>query len=192
MSGSTQEVEVKLRFESASEARARLARLGAQLRQPRRFEDNIVFDREVQPLREAGKLLRLRRTGDLALLTVKAQVEGTHRHKVRDEDETAVGNFESMTEMLHQLGFTPCYRYQKYRSVFEFGDLAICLDETPLGCFVELEGPPEEIDRVADLLGFRQDQYICESYRGLHENAIEIGECAEGDLLLPPAEADPS
>ena len=91
--------------------------------------------------------------------------------------------------MLEGLGFRPIYRYQKYRTLFEVGDLHVCLDETPLGCYVELEGPPDQIDRAAEVMGMPRERYVLETYRELQEkHAMEHG-IEAGDLVFdPPAE----
>ena len=76
---------------------------------------------------------------------------------------------------------------EKYRTLFEIGDLHVCLDETPLGCFVELEGPADQIDRAATVLGVSQEQYVLETYRELQEkDAMERGVEA-GDLVFDAA-----
>jgi adenylate cyclase class 2 len=179
-----QEVEVKLPFPSASDARDALQRIGANEVQARLFEDNIVLDRTENALAPAGRLLRLRRYGETATLTFKAPVPGKHRHKVREEHETQVADFDATRRILEYLGFTPCYRYQKYRTLLELGKLQICLDETPIGCFVELEGPPEEIDQTAEKMGITVGQYVLETYRELHVQAAgERGE-EPGDLVF--------
>ncbi len=186
MQGSTTEIEVKLPFDSADTARERLKQLGISLRQPREFEDNVLFDRDLDPLAPAGTVLRLRRTGDRALLTLKARVGGEQRYKIREEHETPVGDPDATSRLLHRLGFKPTYRYQKYRTVFVLDNLYLCLDETPLGCFVELEGPPEQIDRAAQRLGFTPDQYILNSYRELHVLDARRRGVPPGDLLMEP------
>jgi len=187
MAGSKpREIEVKLRFPSAVEALESLKRLGAKLLERRRFEDNVVLDRSRDPLLAAGLLLRLRRYGDEAWLTFKAPVPGVHRHKVREEYETAVENPDALQLILENLGFKPSYRYQKYRTLFEVSNLQVCLDETPIGCFVELEGPPEAIDRAAAEMGMSENQYVIESYRDLHQqDARERGE-EPGDMVFEP------
>ncbi len=192
MGQSTQEVEVKLPFASADDAKRRLGVLGARAAGGRLFEDNVVYDRDAEPLKPQGKLLRLRRIGDRSILTYKAPVEGDSRHKVREEHETRVDKPESIENMLEGLGYTPTFRYQKYRTNYSLGQLEICLDETPVGCFVELEGPPDEIDAAAERLGFTPDRYVRDTYRELHEQAArEQGEEA-GDMLMnrPQVERD--
>jgi adenylate cyclase class 2 len=183
------EIEIKLRFDSADEARKRLEQLGSRLREPRIFEDNILYDRKHDPLTTAGKALRLRRVGAVALLTYKGPVSGEQRYKIRIENETEVANGPATERILDALGFEPVYRYQKYRTVFELDELDVCLDETPLGCFVELEGPPKAIDGAASRLGFAAADYVLESYRELHERAAEARGEAARELLLPGGEA---
>jgi len=191
MEGSTTEIEIKLPFDSPSAARERVATLGAKERTPRQFEDNVVFDRDDLALKRAGMVLRLRTKGDRSLLTLKTPVQGEFRHKVRNEDETTVGDAGATAQLLHHLGFTPYWRYQKYRTVYALGDLEICLDETAIGCFVELEGPPEQIDDAAARLGFTPEQYVRETYRTLHERDAQRRGDPIGDLLLARA-PDPS
>ena len=47
------------------------------------------------------------------------------------------------------------------------------VDETPIGSFLEIEGPPEWIDSTASRLGFSADDYILESYGRLYLAACE-------------------
>jgi adenylate cyclase class 2 len=184
MEKSRTETEIKLPFDSPSKALEGIEGLGARLVRGRGFEDNLLFERDQEPLKPVGKLLRLRRDGPAALLTFKSPVPGTHAYKVRNEEETLVDDPAALEKILAGLGFHPSYRYQKYRTVFDLDGLEISLDETPLGCFVELEGEPGSIDRVAALLGFSPEQYILESYRALHEKDAESRGVEPGDLVF--------
>jgi adenylate cyclase class 2 len=183
------EIEVKLPFSSPGDALRLLGKLGARVVQPRTFEDNVVFDLPSASLKATDRLLRLRRVGSRAVLTYKAPVAGLHRHKIREETETEVGDPDAMESILHGLGYRPVYRYQKYRSTLELEGLEISVDETPLGCYVELEGEPKAIDRVAIRLGFAPESYVLSTYRQLQEAAAaERGE-TPGDLVFDRAGA---
>ena len=185
MSESHRETEIKLPFDSASEARARLERAGAGPAGLRLFEDNRLYDLPGLPLKAAGKIVRLRRVGDRGVLTFKAPVAGVHRHKVREEHECQVGDVEAASRILEGLGYSVVYRYQKYRTLFALEGLTVCLDETPIGCFVELEGDPEGIDRVAGKLGFTPRDYIRVTYRDLQEQvAADSGRNEPGDMVF--------
>lgn len=167
MARSTREVEVKLAFPTAEAALAALKKAGAALVSPRSFEDNRVYDRGDGELQRAGLLLRLRTTGDRHAVTFKAPVAGEHRHKVRVEHETVVGDAEAMHRVLEGLGYRVAWRYQKYRTTLRLPGVEALVDETPIGCWVELEGEPEAIDRVAATLGFTPERYDTGTYRDL-------------------------
>jgi adenylate cyclase class 2 len=184
MERSRRETEIKLRFDSRADALRCIEKLGGRLIREREFEDNLVYDRDRDPLKTAGKLLRLRRSGTTALLTYKAPVAGDHRHKVRQEEETVVDDPAAVEAMLDGLGFHPIYRYQKYRTLFEIGVLHVCLDETPLGCFVELEGSPDQIDRAAKVMGLSRERYVLETYRELQEKDARERGVEAGDLVF--------
>ena len=59
-----------------------------------------------------------------------------------------------MDAILRALGFEPTFRYEKYRAEWSDGTGHVVLDETPIGNFGEIEGPPRWIDRTARLLEF--------------------------------------
>jgi len=178
------EVEIKLRFESAAKAKACLEAHGATVLSDRELEDNVLFECPMNSLKSANKVLRLRKYRGKAWLTLKAPVPGEHRHKVRREYETEIDQPEAVVYLLSELGLVPSYRYQKYRTLYDLDGLEACLDETPLGTFVELEGLPERIDEAAARCGFTDVHYIRESYRELHELAAAARGVEPGDLLF--------
>ena len=184
MGRSTQEIEVKLPFDSVEAARRAVEALDVEISVPRHFEDNLVFDRPDRSLKENGMVLRLRARDEKRILTLKSPVPGIHVHKVREEHETEVGDIEIMREVFERLGFEIAWRYQKHRTQYKLDDLAICLDETPIGCYVELEGPPEQIDRVAASMGFGVKDYMRHSYRELYVLEVRRRGIPEGDLLV--------
>ncbi len=185
MAAAGRETEIKLPFPSAAEAARSLLSIGARLLRGRELEDNVVYDSPSGDLRRGDRLLRLRRAGGVAILTYKEPVEGGFRHKVREEHETRIEDAGVVERILEALGLVPWYRYQKYRSVFEIGGLEASVDETPLGCFVELEGEDAAIDRIASALGFGPERYVVATYRQLHEEAAAAGRIEPGDLVFP-------
>jgi adenylate cyclase class 2 len=164
------EVEIKLAVPDLGAAVERVERAGARPIHPRQFQDDEVFDFPDRRLAAAGTVLRLRREGERALLTLKEEVGDQGNYKVRREFETAVAEGDAARRLLLGLGLTTSYRYQKYRRTFALGSLLILADELPIGDYLELEGPPEEIDRLAAALGYSKESYITESYRTLHHD----------------------
>ena len=108
-------------------------------------------------------MLRLRKYGDAWTLTHKSK-DKTARHKVRVELETQVENGPQMDAILQALGFTPTFRYEKFRAEWSDGTGHVVLDETPIGNFGEIEGPPRWIDRTASALGIAPGDYITQTY----------------------------
>ena len=187
------EIEVKLPLGvDLTETCRRLERGGAVLERPRVFEDNLLYDDGALSLTRTGRILRLRRTSPLpshpceeAVLTYKEPVPGAEgRYKVRGEIEVKLEDPEALDTILRRLGFSVVYRYQKYRRTFRAGRTEVCLDETPIGNFLELEGDREAIDALALLLGYSSEQYINVSYRHLHEKACEGTGREPGDMLF--------
>ncbi len=91
-------------------------------------------------------------------------------HKSREEIEFDVSDAAALTKVLDRLGYTPSFRYEKYRTKFAApGEPGIVsIDETPIGVYLELEGPPEWIDASAARLGFSASEYLTSSYAFLY------------------------
>jgi adenylate cyclase class 2 len=184
------EIEVKLRVGKIADVESRLKALGAFLETPRAFEDNLVFDFPDRRLHADGVLLRLRRGARGATLTLKQKVEEeVVGAKVRRETETRVEDFDVVGAILAGLGLEVSWRYQKYRAVYRLGGLHALVDETPIGNFLELEGPKAEIDRWAGALGFEPRDYLVDTYRELYEAWRDERSRPDGPLVFPEGPA---
>lgn len=159
-----QEVEIKVRIDDPKAARARLLKLGASLRLERHRETNVLFDFADGSLRSSGRALRLRLAGRRVSLTLKGPAQKSRRFKVREEHETRVGSLKQARRILQGLGMQPVFRYAKMRTTFRLDKVSVCLDETALGFFLELEGERPAIARLAEKLGFPSGDWITASY----------------------------
>jgi adenylate cyclase class 2 len=165
------ETEIKLRIESVAKTRALLRRHGFTITSPKVFEQNLILDTEGNTLRERNMLLRVRAAGKVFTCTFKGpEIPG--RHKRREELEFRFGDLESCLALFAALGYPVASRYEKYRTEFARGNEPghVTLDETPIGVFMELEGPSRWIDRTAKALGFTPEAYLTDSYRTLYED----------------------
>lgn len=169
------ETEVKIPVPNPAAILEQLDRVGLTLSAPRQFESNTIYDSADGRLRQAGMILRLRESGGKFVLTWKGPEE-PGKHKSRPELETTVGSLDVMREILRHLGFEPVFRYEKFRREFSAGNGSsgvITFDETPIGNFLELEGPGHWIDEMARLLRYSPDDYLLESYGRLYRKFCE-------------------
>ena len=162
------EVEIKFRIDSIQILTDGLKTTGFQLVTPRTHEMNTLYDQPRAELRRRGALLRLREYGLKWTLTYKDKsVPQIGLHKSRREIETVVQNGPAMEQMLEALGYKPSFRYEKFRSEWSDGQGHVVIDETPIGNFGEIEGPPEWIDATAVKLNISTKSYLKESYAEL-------------------------
>lgn len=163
---SSKEVEIKFRITSLPSLTRHLRAAGFRRITRSTHEMNTLYDLPGLKLRRKGELLRLREYGDQWVLTHKAKGK-TGRHKSRIETETKIADGKKMAAILHTLGFNPSFRYEKYRAEWSDGKGHVVVDETPVGNFGEIEGPPRWIDRTARLLEISPADYITLSYAEL-------------------------
>lgn len=157
------EIEIKFRVPDLRGLAKTLRKAKFRLTTPRTHEMNTLYDLPNQALRRRGELLRLRQYGKDWKLTHKAK--GTAgRHKSRVETETTLTDGAKMNAILAALGYRPCFRYEKFRAEWTDGKGYVVVDETPIGNFAEIEGPPRWIDHTAKLLGVQTGQYLTQSY----------------------------
>jgi adenylate cyclase class 2 len=163
------EVEIKFALDDLRAIERKLRALGFRRETPRTREIDTLYDLPGAILRQRGELLRVRKYGDGWTLTHKAPgLAG--RHKTRVETETAVENGERIQGILTALGFAPSFQYEKFRSELSDGTGRVVLDETPIGNYGEIEGPPRWIDRTARALDIAPSQYITDSYAQLFDD----------------------
>ncbi len=148
------------------------------------LERNTLFDTPDEDFRRRGRLVRVRIETPAAsvlipgrpartIITSKSPVlvSADSRYKEKLEREMVSTARKAWPASLRSLGFRPGFRYEKFRTTFRLPSLRLDLDETPVGTYLEIEGTPASIDRVARALGFSPRDYIRTTYWGL--NAAE-------------------
>ncbi|MGA7567724.1 MAG: class IV adenylate cyclase [Terriglobales bacterium] len=157
------EIEIKFRIKNLSALTRALRKAGFREVTRPTHEMNSLYDLPGEKLRKRDEMLRLRKSGEKWVLTHKAKSKAA-RHKTRVELETRVEDGREMDAILRMLGFSPTFRYEKYRAEWSDGTGHVVLDETPIGDFGEIEGAPRWIDRTARALGIAMTDYITQTY----------------------------
>jgi adenylate cyclase class 2 len=161
------EIELKFTVVDADALRAAAFDLGFRLVTDRTFEANTLYDTAGRELRARKQILRLRQYGTRYTVTHKRQSDagdGDLHYKTRIETETVVDDIDALAEIFAQLGYGPVFRYEKFRTEWESGEGHLVLDETPIGVWAELEGPPAWIDATLEQLGVAPELCSTESY----------------------------
>jgi len=181
------EIEVKFRVADTAALEEKLRSLGFRCVTPSTFERNVLYDTPDRRLRAQQSILRIRRYGDRWVLTHKcltADNDPAARHKRRIETETEVADGEALGTVFTQLGYAPAFTYEKYRTEYADTTGHCVLDETPIGVFAELEGPPDWIDTVSGRLGLDSAQLSTLSYGRLFDLWREETGSAATDLTF--------
>ncbi len=169
---SSREIEVKFPVEDAAALKQRLIEAGFHEETPRTFERNVLYDSTDRRLRSQQAILRVRRYGARWVVTHKClprDNDPAARHKHREETETAVEDGEAIGSIFEQLGYAPAFVYEKWRTEYADGRGHCVLDETPIGFYAELEGPPEWIDATGSRLGIEPSRFMTLSYGRLFD-----------------------
>jgi adenylate cyclase, class 2 len=204
------EIEIKLRVLDPAAIRRRLGRLRARKISPRTHEFNTLYDTPRLDLKRRGQLIRIRieqpasifwkrRTNDEnipAILTYKGPIpfsrhasKANSHFKIRDEEEVSVAGANELAAILRAMGLHPAFRYEKFRTTYALPGirgLKIELDETPVGIYLELEGPVAAIARAARLLGYARKDYLTETYGSLYVADCRRQGRKPRDMLFPP------
>ena len=181
------ENEIKVAVPDLNALESRLLALGFRILHPRVLESNIIYDTQDAALRARGELIRIRQAGDAAIFTYKGRATVT-RHKEREELETPVGDPDTMGLVLQRLGFIPRFRYEKFRTEWAVPGVngVLMVDETPIGNYMELEGPSDWIDTIARQLGYQDADYVNLSYARLYIQDCERRGLQPSHMLFDP------
>lgn len=185
VAGAHREIEIKVAVPDLPALELRLHSLGFRILHPRVFESNVIYDTPDAALRGRGELIRIRQAGPESIFTYKGPAT-VKRHKEREELETIVGDPAVMGLVLQRLGLIPRFRYEKYRTEWSVPSQPgiLMLDETPVGIYLELEGPPAWIDAIATELGYAETDYVNLSYARLYVQDCERRGITPSDMLF--------
>ena len=171
MKEDNREIEVKFSIESEAEVIEQAIAAGAVCEQPVQFERNLRFDDNAGNLSQNQQVLRLRNNGGKSILTFKSNKNTTEGLADREEIETVIDDFDRMEMILDRLGYKIVFIYEKYRSIYSLNDTTIFFDTTPIGCFIEIEGPDEAaICKTAVKLGMDWDKRSGKGYKAVFSN----------------------
>lgn len=158
------EIEVKIRIKNIKFHKEKILSLGGKLEKERFYEENTLYDLPSQHLYKKRQALRLRRMNKKTFLTFKGPPQKSRKFKIREEYETEVKNEKQLKKILKSLGLVPVFNYKKYRTIYRKKHLKICLDETSIGDFIELEGERNEIVKFAKTIGTLKKDFITQDY----------------------------
>ena len=164
------ETEIKIPVKDLDPVREKLSLTGGELAHAMTRETNVLLDFADGDLQKSGSLLRLRRYGARCTVTFKGPADYLGPIKTRVEHETEVQDLESTLEIFAALGLAPVGRYEKDREEWMSHGVSVVLDRTPMGDFVEIEGPHELLDPAVKSLGLDPEAGLRESYLDLWES----------------------
>jgi adenylate cyclase, class 2 len=160
------EIEIKFTVADLRALARKLQAGGFRLATRRTHEMNTLYDLPGEVLRNKKELLRIRKYG--LEWTVTHKLKGKlGRHSSRTELETGVSDGKKLDLILRALGYSPTFRYEKFRAEWTDGKGQVVVDETPIGDFCEIEGPPRWIDATAKKLNVSPADYITKNYATL-------------------------
>lgn len=172
------EIEVKIKVDDLKKIKGKIIKLGFRTISPYSFEHNILFDTKDERLKKNKLLLRLREIEGKYIVTFKRPAElsqNSSHYKIKEEKEIEVSDYENVKSIFTGLGFKVFFIYEKYREIFDNGNVKIMMDHTPIGDFIEIEGDAEEIDKTAAQLGYGQSDYITDNYMTLFKRKHKTG-----------------
>lgn len=167
------EIELKFPVTDTAPFESLLLQLGFHQDTPRTFEHNTLYDTPDRALRSTRQILRIRQYGPTTTVTHKRMSSESGvdqaRYKLRIETETTVADPAALADIFSQLGYAPVFVYEKYRTEWSQHISTkvtghFVLDETPIGTFAELEGPPAWIDETLSKLGVSHASCTTDSY----------------------------
>ncbi len=119
-------------------------------------------------------------------LAVKVKIPKQGNFFERNEFETEIADSNEVMGMMLYFGFNKKVSWEKQRHAFEGGDgkVIFCLDETPIGWFLEIEGDKAGIEKAISKLSLENAVRIAKSYLGLWEDYKKEHALPEEEQML--------
>jgi adenylate cyclase class 2 len=162
-----QETEIKFYVQDISRLAERLRLCGAELTQQRVLERNLRLDTPDSALQREGRLLRLREDNQVTV-TYKEKARLDDGVVTRTEIEFTADQLLTVQKLFESLGYQVVVCYEKFRRIYQIGDVKVMLDELPFGDFIEIEAPNATlIEGVSQMLGLNWSCAVQTNYLGL-------------------------
>ena len=162
------ETEVKIKIDDIEGFCLQLGALKPAIAAERHFEDNYLLDFPDQKINSSRCLLRIRCAKGSGFLTFKGPPRENGIFKTREELETKLEDGTTVLQVLHRIGMSVFFQYQKYRREFTLDLVHVAVDETPIGNYAEFEGSEEGIRSLAGKMGIAESQFLRHSYYSLY------------------------
>jgi len=155
------EVELKVKIPSLDPVREQLVKRNARSCE-KVHEHDVYYNAPHRDFSITDEAVRVRYTGDHAVVTYKGPKIKQFGLKAREELNFAVESGETFETMLDRLGFTKTLEVDKWRETYTLGTVSISLDTVDgLGTFAEIEvmvkdesdNPTEQIGKIAREIG---------------------------------------
>ncbi len=165
------EVELKVKIPAPGPVREALVRKHATSR-GKVHEHDIYYNAPHRDFGKTDEAVRVRYTGDHAVVTYKGPKIPQYGLKAREELNFAVESGKAFETMLDRLGFRKTLEVDKLRETYTLGSATVSLDEVDgLGSFAEIEvmtengatNPEERIRKLAREIGV-EGEPILKSY----------------------------
>ena len=157
------EVELKSVVDDVAAARRRIEAAGAQLVFAGRLEDRR-YDTPDRALAARDHVLRLRvhrgATGVTAALDFKGPTTYEGGYKVREEHSTSAADADALAIILERLGYVVTREIDREIAQYRIGEAIVRFERYPrMDALVEVEGPPEAIERAIEVLGLNRSHF---------------------------------
>lgn len=168
-----QEIEIKLLEIDADAVIAALESAGAK----RVFYGDmqvIYFDYPDGHIKNANELMRLRKKGDRVEMVYKKNLRIENGHKVADEYEVIISDFDTGRAILQSLGLKEAKTYQRHRTQYEIDGVSFMIDEFPgIPVYMEIEGSSQNIENWVERLELGNCERSTETFDQLAERYLK-------------------
>ena len=160
------EVELTSVVEDVPAARRRIEAAGARLVFDGRLEDRR-YDTPDRALAARDHVLRLRvlrgAGGASAALDFKGPTSYENGYKVREEHSTGAADADALAAILERLGYVVTREIDREIAQYRVGEAIVRFERYPrMDTLVEVEGPPEAIERAIGVLGLDRASFTSE------------------------------
>jgi len=172
------ETEVKIKINAVEPIKQKLLEMKAELYKKRALQTDIYLDNG--RLRKKDQTLKIR---DNAIFTYKGPSQKKNNIRSNEEIEIMIDNAAHLQLLLERLGYKQYWKKERYRESYLVNMTQICIDETPMGNFIEIEGKKENIVDIAKQLGFSQKNFIADGYGKLWREFAKQNK-RKGDMVF--------